>query len=163
MDFGTDWAETTKLKAILTFKLYVKPPLNTWQIFIFHITGFPHLSPTSSPLWFAICLILTVGYIQTTDLLHLSSPCHLLPGLAFLVRGQMLTDSTHVWACCQERVRLGCLSSKFISFIATVNIMYAAVGKSQWSDGDTRTLVLVFLSVIIVLDPKIIMIPANRV
>lgn len=55
-----------------------------------------------------------MGYIQTADLLHLSSLCHLLPGLAVLVRGQMLTDSTHVWACCQERVLLACLSSEFI-------------------------------------------------
>lgn len=50
----------------------------------------------SSLLWFAICLIVTTGYIQTTDLLHLASPCHLLPGLAFLVKGQVISGSTHL-------------------------------------------------------------------
>lgn len=44
----------------------------------------------SFPIWFAICPILTVGNIQTTDLLllHHSSPCHLLLALVLSVRGQ---------------------------------------------------------------------------
>lgn len=90
---------------------------------------FPQHPLPSSQAWFAICPILTVGFIQTTDLLHLPSPCHLLPGLAFF-RGQMLTDSTHVRACCQEQALIGCFSPEFICFtgIISVNIMYATAG-----------------------------------
>lgn len=76
-------------------------------------------------LFFAICPIIFVGCIQTTDLLHPTPSCHLLPGSTLLVRGQLWTGSTHVWTCCHESPPL--LFFRSLKLAGTVNNIHAQV------------------------------------
>lgn len=73
-------------------------------------------------VFFAICLIIFVGRIQTTDLLHPTPSCHLLPCSALLVRGQAWTGSTHVWACCRESLFI--LALKLVVSVNNIPFMH---------------------------------------
>ena len=139
VDFGTNWADTSEIWSYFDIQTWYKncaKILDQFFSYLYSLISLQH------PLRSCLPYVWSSLWATSRPLTSCISPLLAICSLAwpFLVRGQTLTDSTHVWASCQQRVPIACLSSEFIYFIS-VNIVHATVGRSQRSTGEPWTVV----------------------